>query len=180
MHLRARIIAPIADTFGTKLTRAPRERRTSTGVRDHRHSLPVVVAATLATVPAKIAAIAHTFGFRSLAPGTRSSWIPPVPTTAGRQPLLRSTHNAQPGAPVPVSRQAERAVGHALLGGKYGLGEDGSRQESCSHARFRSRLIGPEAVLHLKSAARDGRLKTAPQSRAIQARPKDLDEGDQG
>jgi len=121
MHLRARIIVPNADTFGTKLTRAPRERRTSTGVRDHRHSLPVVVADTLATLPARIAAIAHTFGFRSLAPGTRSSWIPPVPTTAGRQPLLRSTHAdaqlraTQPGALAPVSGQAERAIGVPCL-----------------------------------------------------------------
>src|SRR5690606_28229760 len=73
----------IADILRPKLTRLPGEGQPSTGLRDHRHSLPVTVAATLAAPPAT----QRRSRSRSLAPGTRSSWIPPVPTTAGRQPL---------------------------------------------------------------------------------------------
>src|SRR5688572_15178743 len=102
MPPRASIIAPIADTFGPKLTRSSRGRRTATGVRDHRHSLPVVVAATLATPLDTFAAIARISSF---------------PVTGARHTVLLdspcSYDRRAPASPLPHPRHA--AMRHARV-----------------------------------------------------------------
>ncbi len=82
--------SPRASTNRRNLTATRVQLQPTTLVRDHRHSLPTPITASLDTAQTRKAGQARLlWNFplsRSLAPGIRSSWTPPVPEIAGRQP----------------------------------------------------------------------------------------------
>jgi hypothetical protein len=189
------MIAPIADTFGPKLTRPPRG---AAAIDKSSRSSSQSASRGCRYLGAPLAALAAIASpFRSLAPGTRSSWIPPVPTTAGRQPLPRTPHALAARSVMPPAglstplHVASRTSLHQSVRPDCGLRRSNSLSAGLQRAASRpdreSRpdypmSVGrcPEAVLHLKSAAMDGRFEMAPKSQSSTQGAEGFEAGDPG
>ena len=154
----------IADSLGPKLTRPSREARSSTGVRDHRHSLPVRVAATLAAPVPAIRATAPTSGHWRPAHGPLGFplFLRPPGASLSFTPLRAATR-AQRRAPALPGRVTDVAIAEQSSRQPGVAGIPTTNVGPTTPCRCRD---GPEAVLHLRSAALGGRFEIPPKSQS--------------